>query len=178
MKFGLNRQNLKLRFFWTKVSRLGLCLIIQHRQRHESLKNVIIREKTRPLEVYDERKLLRICLLYHEAIMDLFYQWVWMYAALDKFLFDLQILSGYSMISKIYTLYKLHFHWHRHRTSKFNDVFYHDVDEIFWPQSDRSNCVMWQVKDPCPRPGWDGCLAREKMAFIKSVKTWIILLYI
>ena len=23
-------------------------------------------------------------------------------------------------------------------------------------QSDRSNWVMWQVKDPCPRPGWDG----------------------
>ena len=44
--------------------------------------------------------------------------------------------------------------------------------------SDRSNCVMWQVKDPCPRPGWDGYLAREKMAFIKSIKTWIILLYI
>ena len=21
--------------------------------------------------------------------------------------------------------------------------------------SDRSNWVMWQVKDPCPRPGWD-----------------------
>ena len=45
-------------------------------------------------------------------------------------------------------------------------------------QSDRSNWVMWQVKDPCPRPGWDGCLTREKMAFIKSIKTWIILLYI
>ena len=45
-------------------------------------------------------------------------------------------------------------------------------------QSDRSNWVMWQVKDPCPRPGWDGCLTREKIAFIKSVKTWIILLYI
>ena len=29
-------------------------------------------------------------------------------------------------------------------------------------QSDRSNWVMWQVKDPCPRPGWDGCLTREK----------------
>ena len=45
-------------------------------------------------------------------------------------------------------------------------------------QSDRSNWVMWQVKDPCPRPGWDGCLTREEMAFIKSIKTWIILLYI
>ena len=45
-------------------------------------------------------------------------------------------------------------------------------------QSDRSNWVMWQVKDPCPRPGRDGCLTREKMAFIKSVKTLIILLYI
>ena len=38
-------------------------------------------------------------------------------------------------------------------------------------QSDRSNWVMWQVKDPCPRPGWDGCLTQEKMAFLKSVTT-------
>ena len=45
-------------------------------------------------------------------------------------------------------------------------------------QSDRSNWVMWQVKDPCPRPGWDGWLTRKKMAFIKSIKTWIIVLYI
>ena len=29
-----------------------------------------------------------------------------------------------------------------------------------------------------PQPGWDGCLTREKMALIKSLKTWIILLYI
>ena len=29
-------------------------------------------------------------------------------------------------------------------------------------QSDRINWVMWQVKDPCPRPGSDGCLTREK----------------
>ena len=28
-------------------------------------------------------------------------------------------------------------------------------------QSDRSNWVMWQVKDPCPRPGWDRCRTRE-----------------
>ena len=45
-------------------------------------------------------------------------------------------------------------------------------------QSDHSNWVMWQVKDPCPGPGWDKYLTREKMAFIKSIKTWIILLYI
>ena len=44
-------------------------------------------------------------------------------------------------------------------------------------QSNRSNWVMWQVTDPCSRAGWDGCLTREKIAFIKSVKT-IILLYI
>ena len=37
-------------------------------------------------------------------------------------------------------------------------------------QWDRSNWVNWQVKDPCPRPGWDGCLTREKTAFIKSIK--------
>ena len=28
-------------------------------------------------------------------------------------------------------------------------------------QSDHSNWVMWQVKDPFTRPGWDGCLTRE-----------------
>ena len=39
-------------------------------------------------------------------------------------------------------------------------------------QSDRSNLVMWQVKDPCPRPGWDGCLTREKVTFIKSIKNF------
>ena len=35
-------------------------------------------------------------------------------------------------------------------------------------QADRSNWVMWQVGDACPRPGWDGCLTWEKMAFIKK----------
>ena len=35
-------------------------------------------------------------------------------------------------------------------------------------QSDRSNWFMWQVKDPCPRPGWDGCLTREN-SFHKKV---------
>ena len=34
-------------------------------------------------------------------------------------------------------------------------------------QSDRSNWVMWQVKDPCPRPGWDGCLTRENGIYKK-----------
>ena len=29
-------------------------------------------------------------------------------------------------------------------------------------QSDQSNWVMWQVKDPYPRRGYDGCLTREK----------------
>ena len=29
-------------------------------------------------------------------------------------------------------------------------------------QSDYSNWVMWQVKDPCQRPGWDGCLIQGK----------------
>ena len=37
-------------------------------------------------------------------------------------------------------------------------------------QSDRSNWVMWQVKDPCPRPGRDGWLTSEKMAFYKNFK--------
>ena len=29
-------------------------------------------------------------------------------------------------------------------------------------KSDRPNWVMWQVKDPCPRPGCDRCLTGEK----------------
>ena len=37
-------------------------------------------------------------------------------------------------------------------------------------QSNRSNWVMWQVKDPCPRPGWNGCLTREKNSFHKKYK--------
>ena len=37
-------------------------------------------------------------------------------------------------------------------------------------QSDCSKWVMWQVKDPQPRPGWDWCLTWEKVAFIKCVK--------
>ena len=36
-------------------------------------------------------------------------------------------------------------------------------------QSDRSNWVMWQVKDPRPQPGWDGCLTREN-GFHKKCK--------
>ena len=36
-------------------------------------------------------------------------------------------------------------------------------------QSDRSNWVMCQVKDPCPGAGWDGCLTRGK-AFVKVNK--------
>ena len=35
-------------------------------------------------------------------------------------------------------------------------------------QSDCSKWVMWQVKDPQPRPGWDGCLTWEKMVYEKS----------
>ena len=40
-------------------------------------------------------------------------------------------------------------------------------------QSDCSKWVMWQVKDPQPRPGWDGCLTWEKVAFIKCV-IWLL----
>ena len=36
-------------------------------------------------------------------------------------------------------------------------------------QSDHSNRVMWQVKDLCPRPGWDGFLTREN-GFHKKCK--------
>ena len=41
-------------------------------------------------------------------------------------------------------------------------------------QSDRSNWVMWQVKDPCPRPGWDGCLTREKFKNLDNIALYLI----
>ena len=44
-------------------------------------------------------------------------------------------------------------------------------------KSDRSNRVMWQIKDPCPPSGWDGCLTWEN-SFLKKCKNGIILLYI
>ena len=85
-----------------------------------------------------------------------------------------KIYHEYQVISKLYGY-----------SSHFLSVLRLDIDSImmlvkfsYLSQSDRSNWVMWQVKDPCPRPEWDGCLTREKMAFIKSIKTWIILLYI
>ena len=40
-------------------------------------------------------------------------------------------------------------------------------------QSDRSNCVMWQVKDACSQPGWDWCLTRNNN-FYKNVKNWYL----
>ena len=36
-------------------------------------------------------------------------------------------------------------------------------------QTDRSNWVMWQVKHPCPRPGWDGVWP-GKIVFHKMYK--------
>ena len=54
-----------------------------------------------------------------------------------------------------------------HHDTMAKSVFCHDVDVL--SPSDRSNWVMWQVKDPCPRPGWDGCLTREN-SFHKKCK--------
>ena len=54
--------------------------------------------------------------------MDLFYQVVWIYAAPDKFLFDLQMLSLYPMISRIYTFFKSYFRCHHPKMTKFNDL--------------------------------------------------------
>ena len=42
-------------------------------------------------------------------------------------------------------------------------------------QSDCSNWVMWQVKDPCSQPRWDGCLTQEN-SFDIMCENWIILL--
>ena len=41
-------------------------------------------------------------------------------------------------------------------------------------QSDCSKWVMWQVKDPQPRPGWDGCLTWEKMVYEKSIFFFLV----
>ena len=77
----------------------------------------------------------------------------------------------------------------------FDDVIMHDVITGCWAAlkrpvqySIKSNILSWcpirslklghLTGQGCPRPGWDGGLTREKIAFIKSVKTWIILLYI
>ena len=76
-----------------------------------------------------------------------------------QFLIDMMVLIKNQEGVELYSIMML---------MKFSDL----------SQSDCSNWVMWQVGDACPRPGWDGCLTWEKMAFIKSVKTWIILLYI
>ena len=57
-------------------------------------------------------------------------------------------------------------------------VFYHDVDEIFWPQPIRSLKLGHVTGQGSMSPTWVGRVSDPgKMAFIKSVKTWIILLY-
>ena len=45
-------------------------------------------------------------------------------------------------------------------------------------QLDRSNWVMWQVKDSCPRPGWDGCVTRENIFHKKYKKMDYIAVYL
>ena len=61
----------------------------------------------------------------------------------------------------------------------FGNIFYHDVDEIFWPQPIRLLKLGHVTGRGCMFPTWVGRVSDlGKMAFIKSVKTWIILLYI
>ena len=57
--------------------------------------------------------------------------------------------------------------------------FCHDVDEIFWPQPFRLLKLGHVTGGGCMSPTWVGRVSDlAKMSFIKSVKTWIILLYI
>ena len=57
--------------------------------------------------------------------------------------------------------------------------FYHDVDEIFWPQPIRSLKLGHVTGQGSMSPTWVGRVSDpEKIIFIKSIKIWIILLYI
>ena len=73
------------------------------------------------------------------------------------------LYNGNPHTCKTASLYWISLLWHLLLTRfNFNSIMmlmkFSDLS-----QSDRSNWVMWrQVKDPCPRPGWDGCLTREK----------------
>ena len=61
----------------------------------------------------------------------------------------------------------------------FKCIFYHDVDEIFWPQPVRSLKLGHVTGQGSKSPTWVGQVSDPgKMDLIKSVKTWIILLYI
>ena len=61
----------------------------------------------------------------------------------------------------------------------FTRLFYHDVDEIFWPQPIRSLKFGHVTGQGSMSPTWVGRGPDPgKMSFIKSIKTWIILLYI
>ena len=61
-----------------------------------------------------------------------------------------------------------------------NDViFYHDVHEISWPQPIRSLKLGHVIGQGPMSPTRVGRVSDpEKIAFVKSVKTWMILLYI
>ena len=79
-------------------------------------------------------------------------------------------------------IWELHSHWCNHLTLNVRGLSYLGLTVSITysimmlvrfgdlSQSDCSKWVMWQVKDPQPRPGWDGCLIWEKVAFIKCVK--------
>ena len=68
---------------------------------------------------------------------------------------------------------------HETKARTIGVIFYNDVGEIFWPQPNRSLKLGHVTGQGSMSPTWVGRVSDlGKMAVIKSVKTWIILLYI
>ena len=66
-----------------------------------------------------------------------------------------------------------------HAYDRWIPLFYHDVGEIFWPQPIRSLRLGHVTGQGSMSPTWVGRVSDPgKIAFIKRVKTWMILLYI
>ena len=96
----------------------------------------------------------------------------------------------YEILIQIYTFSfkKMHFKmsakWRPmasilHQSQCLNRLFYHDVGENCWPQPIRSLKLGHVTGQGSMSPTWVGRVSDPgKTAFIKNVKTWIILLYI
>ena len=85
-----------------------------------------------------------------------------------------------TIVALHWTRYSHHFYWWSYKAHTRQlimwCVFYHDVDEIFWPQPMRSLKLGHVTGQGSMSPTWVGRVSDPgKMAFIKSVKTWIIL---
>ena len=77
------------------------------------------------------------------------------------------------------TEWKLQLRCSLHFRNLISRIFYHDVDEIFWPQPIRSLKLGHVTGQGSMSPTWVGRMSDPgKKDFIKSVKTWKILLYI